>query len=100
MRTNPATCKITSENILYAIYLNVIYYFKYLLDEVEEVLYIDNGSEEIQNKQTSPAKNPELLEDKSPSVSSEDEKPFSDSPIDPRFITQVVFCLSINTFDF
>jgi len=52
-------------------------------DEVEEVLYIDNGSEEIQNKQTSPAKNPELLEDKSPSVSSEDEKPFSDSPIDP-----------------
>jgi len=48
-------------------------------DEVEEVLYIDNGSEEIEKNQTSSDKNNEILEEKAPSVSGDDEKCYSDS---------------------
>jgi len=48
-------------------------------DEVEEVLYIDNGSEEIQKNQISSDKNNKILEKKTPSVSGDDEKCYSDS---------------------
>ena len=64
---------------LLCIFLALKLYYKYIIDEVEEVLYIDNGSEEIEKNQTSSDKNNEILEEKAPSVSGDDEKCYSDS---------------------